>query len=335
MKRFAGFAVAAALVSLSLVSSAVPFANRAEAQQTATPAASLNFRDVAALGLNADGTRLLVADRSTDTAHIYDTTDIENPELLQTIELDGTPLDTAWINHEDGEFALIIVDSEDGILLQVLAMPNAREGWIPYAIYDMFSSPSQLITSIDGGWASAYGSDGSVLMQVISRGEINSSIVADHAIAAEALTETLLLAAGDESSQIAVGTPISGPMLDDTGIIELDDRVIALAAGRDELVAALTDAPAMILIEPSTQEITATLTLRSSATGLTFMPFSEGDFFAVFQPGNESISLIPIVRRAAGRPQTVTTANEVQQAAGAGSILVTTDGQQVDIYAVG
>lgn len=334
MKRFAHLAALAALACLCLAAGAAPFLNTAEARQTTAPAATISFRNVAALALNDDGTRLLVADGSTDVASIYDTSDIDSPELLQTIDLDGTPLAAAWINQDDSGFVLIIVDTGEERLLQVLALGTPREGWIPYAIYDMSGSPEHITAGVDGHWAAAYGDSGSVLMEIISGSELNSSAVSDQAIPAAAMTENLLLVAGDNSDSITIGTAIDGPAIGDATVMQLEDAVVALSAGRNDLAAVISEAPAFILFQPSTQEIISTLPLRSSTSGLVFMPFAGGDNFAVFQPGGRSISFVPIVRGTAGTPQTVSTANIIQQAVGAGSILATTNGQRVDIYAV-
>ncbi len=334
MKQIARFAAVAALVGLCLATGAAPFLNTAEAQQTVTPAATLSFRNVAALALNEDGSRMLVADASTDTASIYDTSDLDSPEVLQIIELDGTPLDAVWINQDEAGFVLIIVDSGDGILLQVLALGSPRQGWITYAVYDLSGNPANITAGVDGHWAAAYGTGGSVLMEIISGSELDSSAISDQDIAAAALTETLLLAAGEDSGSVAIGTAVDGPAISDATTIRFEDTVVALAGGRNELAAALTEAPSLILFDPSTQELLATLPLSDSASGLAFMPFASGDNFAVFQPGSRSISFVPIVRGTAGTPQAVNTANVVQIAVGSGTILATTNGQRVDIYAV-
>lgn len=334
MKRFARFTAAAVLAGLCLTAGAAPFLITAEAQQTVTPAASLSFRNVAALALNADGSRLLIADSATNAASIYNTSEIDSPELLQMITLDGTPLAATWINQDDSEFALIIVDADDAILLQVLALGSPREGWIPYAIYDMAGDTEHITAGVDGHWAAAYGAGGSVLMEIISGSELNSSVVSDQEVAAAALTETMLLAAGSDSDLIAIGTTVDGPAIGEVATLSLEDSVITLAAGRDDLVAAITDAPALVLFQPSTQEIISTLPLRSSTSGLVFMPFASGDNFAIFQPGARSISFVPAVGDAAITAVSVRTTNPVQLAAGAGSILVTTNGQRADIYGV-
>lgn len=304
------------------------------AQDTAPidPVATLEAGNFQALGVTSDGERLFVGDAENDQARVYSFGDPSSPQLLNTVDLDGTPVAVAGVQ----DFALVAVTDRSADLLQIVAIPsyNPRQGYINYGTYDITRQPRGIAVSPSNRWAAVYGENGFTLLEVLSADEINSATVEGDAVQSAALTNNAILLLHEDSPSIEIVTIERGAQLGEIRQLTLSapGRAIAVnASGR--LGAVLLDNNTLILFNVSNLTEVASVALRGEFTEMQFVTGEDAESLVLAQLGQSGFALLDVTQPArVGQLSTSQLSSPLEALTVYNNLVIVSDGQTVSIF---
>lgn len=304
------------------------------AQDTAPidPVATLEAGNFRALGVTSDGERLFVGDVENNQTRVYSFGDPSNPQLLNSVDLDGSPV--ALVGAQD--FALVAVTNRGADLLQVVAIPsyNPRQGYINYGTYDVTRQPRGIAISLSNRWATVYGENGYTLLEVLSADEINSVTVESESVQSAALTNNALLLLHEDTASIEIAPLERGPQLGESQQIALDapGRAVAVNA-RGTLCAVLLENNTLSLINLSNLTEVGSVTLRGQFTEMQFVTGENAESLVLAQLGQSGFALLDVTDPGSvGQLSTSQLASPLQALTVYNNLIIASDGQTVSIY---
>jgi hypothetical protein len=306
------------------------------AQDTAPidPVATLEAGNFRALGVTSDGERLFVGDAENNQTRVYSFGDPSNPQLLNTVDLDGSPV--ALVGVQD--FALVAVTERSADLLQVVAIPsyNPRQGYINYGTYDITRQPRGIAISPSDRWAAVYGANGFTLLEVLSSDEINSVTLEGDAVQSAALTNNALLLLHTDSATVEIVTLERGAQLGEIRQMRLaaPGRAIAVNA-RGTLGAVLLENNTVVLFDLSNLTQLSSVALRGQFTEMQFVTGEDSESLVLAQLDQSGFALLDVTQPdSVGQLSTSQLSSPLQALTVYNNLIIASDGQTVSIYEV-
>lgn len=303
------------------------------AQDTA-PIATLEAGNFRALGVTSDGERLFVGDAENNQTRVYSFGDPSNPQLLNTVDLDGSPV--ALVGVQD--FALVAVTERSGDLLQIVAIPsyNPRQGYINYGTYDITAQPRGIAVSPSNRWAVVYGENGFTLLEVLSADEINSVTLDGDSVQSAALTNSALLLLHTDSPSIEIVAIERQAQLGEIRQMELAaaGRAIAVNA-RGTIGAVLLENNRLSLFNLSDLTEIASVSLRGQFTEMQFVTGEDSESLVLAQLEQSGFALLDVTAPdSVGQLSTSQLSSPLQALTVYNNLIIVSDGQTVSIYEV-
>ena len=306
------------------------------AQDTAPidPVATLEAGNFRALGVTSDGERLFVGDAENNQTRVYSFGDPSNPQLLNTVDLDGSPV--ALVGVQD--FALVAVTERSADLLQIVAIPsyNPRQGYINYGTYDITRQPHGIAISPSDRWAVVYGANGFTLLEVLSSDEINSVTLEGDAVQSAALTNNALLLLHTDSATVEIVTLERGAQLGEIRQMRLaaPGRAIAVNA-RGTLGAVLLENNTVVLFDLSNLTQLSSVALRGQFTEMQFVTGEDSESLVLAQLDQSGFALLDVTQPdSVGQLSTSQLSSPLQALTVYNNLIIASDGQTVSIYEV-
>jgi hypothetical protein len=303
------------------------------AQDTA-PIATLEAGNFRALGVTSDGERLFVGDAENNQARVYSFGDPSNPQLLNTVDLDGSPV--ALVGVQD--FALVAVTERSGDLLQIVAVPsyNPRQGYINYGTYDITRQPRGIAVSPSNRWAAVYGENGFTLLEVLSADEINSVTIEGDAVQSAALTNNALVLLHADSTSLDIITLERGAQLGESSQMALNSAGRALAVNaRGTVGAVLLENNTLVLFDLSRLAELASVALRGQFTEMQFVTGEDSESLVLAQLEQSGFALLDVTDPASvGQLSTSQLSSPLAALTVYTNLIIVSDGQTVSIYEV-
>ena len=257
-----------------------------------------SFRSVAllsgnfsALAVTLDGERLIAADAEDNRAHVFSLDDPSDPQLLNSVDLDGVPVAVAGAE----DFGLIAVDADNTGLLQIIAIPSydPRQGYINYGTYDVTANPEGIALSPSGRWSIVYGQNGYTLLEILSVDEIDSITIGERAVSGAALTDNVLLLLPSDRPVIEViglTTLSEGLQRQEVTEIALDTPADAIAVtDNGDLAAVLLENGTLVLLNPTTGEVLSSTRLDEQFSTAQYLDHEGDNWLVLAQPGSDSL----------------------------------------------
>ena len=254
------------------------------------PIGTLEAGDFRALAVTADGDRLLVADAENQQVRVYDFTDPAQPDLLTTLDVNGTPVLLAG-GAGFGVVAMQTGGDSDSVELVAPAFPSPRvqyqAGW---SVYDIPKNPRVLAVSPDSHWAIVITDGGYNLLEINDPGNVNN-VPVETSIIDAVLTDTTAYYLRDQS---LLAAPLqSGEALRAEQTLALDGvpSRLAINAQATQGVVVLDDTR-LVFFDPETMKTTGELVLDGGAvTTLNFLAHGDSEILLVTQAEQPAIRL--------------------------------------------
>lgn len=303
------------------------------AQDTA-PIATLEAGNFRALGVTSDGERLFVGDAENNQTRVYSFDDPSNPQLLNTVDLDGSPV--ALVGAQN--FALVAVTERSGDLLQVVAIPfyNPRQGYINYGTYDITRQPRGITISPSNRWAAVYGENGFTLLEVLSADEINSVTIEGDSVQSAALTNNALLLLHTDSASVEIAALGRGAQLGEVRQMLLDAPGVAIAVNpRGTVGAVLLENNTLVLFDLLDLSELASVSLRGQFTEMEFVTGEDSESLVLAQLGQSGFALLDVTQPSRiGQLSTSRLSSPLEAITVYNNLIIVSDGQTVSIYEV-
>jgi WD40 repeat protein len=268
--------------------------------QVDTPVALVSLLqagDFQAVEVTNDEQYLLVADAATNQVRVYELSNPNDPQLVSTVDVDGSPTDLA----AGRSFNLVATrSSESPGTIEVIAPDRYTRGEVFAGGVNYVDLPfeiSELTVSPDRSIAIAYGEGSFALLELNSAEEISTRIFSgslSHAV----LTNDLVISADGATLTAAQLNGLRQPTQREA--LDLAAAITALAVSPTGTAGAAGLANGTILLfDPSTLEEQATFSLSSAASILQFggdapylIAVSESGGFDVLDASNQQLQSI-------------------------------------------
>lgn len=232
----------------------------------------LQAGDFRAVEVTSDEQYLLVADAATNQVRVYDLSRPNDPQIVSTVDVDGSPTALA----AGRSFNLVATQSsESPSTIEVIAPARyargeAFTGGVNYV--DLPFETTTLVISADRSIALAMGGDSFALLELNSAEEISSRVFSG-SMTDVVLTNELMISAEGASLRVAQLNGLRQPS--ETASRVFDNAITALAVSpAGNLGAVGLSNGEILLFDPSTLETQTSFSLNSAPA---ILQFGEGE----------------------------------------------------------